>query len=81
MNTATIDSSATEIKGRVSQLREEFETLRQTMQAAEVRGREIDREIRELQRQCPHDHTTEVPVMDVAEMKIRNVCTDCGAER
>jgi hypothetical protein len=79
MSTAT-RLSPEEIKNRVATLQAEFEQMRQQAQSAERRGREINKEIRGLQRECPHEHTTQQTVMDVAEAKLRTFCTDCGAQ-
>lgn len=76
--TSTIDPTA--IQQQISALRAEFEEQRQKKEAAELRGREIDLAIRELQAKCPHVETVNHPVIDGPDAKFRDFCTACGAE-
>lgn len=78
MSTTTLKPE--EVKKKFLALQEEHEETRKQFEEAQAKGREIYQKIRELQNQCPHENTKNVPVMDVAEMKYRDFCTDCGAE-
>jgi len=46
---------------------------------ARVRKENILIEIHDLQAHCPHENLRKDYVLDCAEMKLRYVCTDCGA--
>ena len=79
MNSTTVLEPA-EIRRKVSSLCLEFEQAREQAGETERDGRGIDRKIYDLQARCPHKNTKKDFVQDGAEMKLRNFCTDCGAQ-
>ena len=72
--------SSDTIKGQISALRVEFAQAGERHAEAERAGQVIDRQIRNLQAQCPHQITHETSVLDCAEMKTKRFCQDCGAQ-
>jgi hypothetical protein len=79
MGTATSFTPA-EIRERVSALDAQFEEARRQKEEAERRCRVIEQKIDVLQGQCPHENTTECPVLDGVDVKFRTFCKDCEAQ-
>lgn len=67
-----------DIKGRIKELRDEFENVRKQMEAVEKKGRILWRKIEDLQATCPHTETKKDFVSDGAELKLCRICQDCG---
>lgn len=77
---ATTTIPSTEVKKKIKKLRTQFEETRMQFNKAESKGREINKQIRDIQTQCQHKNTKEDFVQDLMEMKLRLFCTDCGAQ-
>jgi hypothetical protein len=74
-----VKMSSTEVKAKMVPLLEAFERARQRVMVAERRGRKIFQKMEALQAQCPHENSVPNFESDVAEMKSRRRCGDCGA--
>lgn len=69
-----------EIRAKRVWLETECQKTREVYEEAGRKLISLDRQIRELQNTCPHDHKSKQLVSDVAEMKPREICEDCGGE-
>jgi len=70
-----------QIKGQISALRLQFEEARKQAEDAVKKGHQIEKQIEELQSSCPHYESEPHLVNDGPDIKLRHLCTNCGARR
>lgn len=72
--------SPEEVKKKVVALRKKLEQAQRQAVEIEQKRREIYQQICDLQATCRHAHTANEMVHNIAEIKTRKFCTDCGAQ-
>lgn len=75
-----VKPTQSQIKARVADLNEELTGKQGEIETAQEKCREIEREIRELQKQCSHPDKVTLPVTDILAVKHRDLCLHCGAD-
>ena len=77
---ATTTLSPKKVRKQMFALRYESGQIEEEIEEIKRRRCNNNQQIIALQDQCPHKNTREVSVQDVAEIKERTFCTDCGAQ-